>query len=152
MEGKTNSIHFGQHPTTGEGQPNSIFLPSEEWIKLKYEHKDQLSLKRDQEHLDDKHFYCSYQASFQEGEKFVNLVDIVEYTTKNHKVIQQDDKGPEDDPPVERAVMSIKSKAGYNISHEDIWNYYDDIFATDANKHRNVCEGILVARSVLDIW
>jgi hypothetical protein len=142
MEGYTNSNQIGKHPTTGEGNPKSIFLPLEEWIKLKYEQMDQFTLNREQEHLNDKPLNRSYQAGIQEGEKFLNLEDILEYTTKNHKVIQWYDKGPEDDPPDERALNSIKSSYGYNFSHEDIWNYYDDICATDANKHRNVCEDI----------
>jgi hypothetical protein len=45
LEANANSNHIGKHTTTGDGKPKSIFLPPEEWIKLKYEQKDQFTIK-----------------------------------------------------------------------------------------------------------
>jgi hypothetical protein len=56
MEGKTNSNHIVKHPTTGDEQPKSMFLPPVQWIKWKQAQKDQLIAKWAQEHLYDKPF------------------------------------------------------------------------------------------------
>jgi hypothetical protein len=65
MEGNTKSNHLGKRQTTGDGKPKLIILPPGEWIILKQELKDQDIAERDQEHLVDKPFHCSYQTSLQ---------------------------------------------------------------------------------------
>jgi hypothetical protein len=127
----TNTNSFGNQKTSGNGKPKSNFLPPEEWNTLTQELKDQLIVTRRQEEM-----VSLNQANIHEEDDFVNLDDIVAYTTMNHDVTQSYDKDIKDESPTDNALLAYMAGSSSSTSPGDLQQVTPANHAPNKNKTR----------------
>jgi hypothetical protein len=115
MLNSTFSNQFVNRRTSGNTKPKSNFLPRDEWNKFAQEQKDQLNAKRRQEQM-----VTSHQANIHEVDDFVNIDDIVAYTTMSHDVTKSDNKDVKDESPNDNALLAYMAGCISGTSPGDI--------------------------------
>jgi hypothetical protein len=83
----------------------------------------------------------SHQANIHEVDGFVNLDDIVAYTSINHDVTQPDDNGIKDDMPKENALLAYMAGRCSGTSPGNIWQVLAANHAPNKNRSRKANKG-----------
>jgi hypothetical protein len=135
MVNATNSNHFGNWRATNTGKPKSNFHLWEEWNKLTQEKKYLLIAKLREEQMG-----ISHQDIIHEVDDFVNLDDIVAYTSMNHDVTQPDDNEIKEDMPIDNALLAYMAGRGSDTSPGNIWQVLASNNAPNKNKSRKASE------------